>query len=60
MDGRAAIDQPVVHLLSPEEAQEVFKKHEPEIGVTMVPFSMMVYLEGEDRYIPDDEVKDPD
>ena len=44
----------------PYEAQEVFKKHESEIGVTMVPFSMMVYLEGEDRYIPDDEVKKGD
>ena len=44
----------------PYEAQEVFKKHESEIGVTMVPFSMMVYLEGEDRYVPDDEVKKTD
>jgi sulfate adenylyltransferase len=40
----------------PYEAQELFKKHEPEIGVTMVPFSMMVYLEDEDRYVPDTEV----
>ena len=44
----------------PYEAQEVFKKHESDIGVTMVPFSMMVYLEGEDRYVPDDEVKKAD
>jgi len=40
----------------PYEAQEVFKKHEADIGVTMVPFSMMVYLENEDRYVPDNEV----
>lgn len=40
----------------PYEAQELFKKHEQEIGVTMVPFSMMVYLENEDRYVPDNEV----
>jgi sulfate adenylyltransferase len=40
----------------PYEAQELFKKHEAEIGVTMVPFSMMVYLENEDRYVPDNEV----
>jgi sulfate adenylyltransferase len=26
------------------------------VGVTMVPFQMMVYLEGEDRYVPEDEV----
>ncbi len=40
----------------PYEAQEVFKKHEAEIGVTMVPFSMMVYLEEQDQYVPDNEV----
>jgi sulfate adenylyltransferase len=40
----------------PYEAQELFKKHEKEVGVTMVPFSMMVYLENEDRYVPDNEV----
>jgi len=44
----------------PYEAQEVFKKHEADIGVTMVPFNMMVYLEDEDRYVPDDEVKKGD
>jgi len=42
------------------EAQEVFKKHETDIGVTMVPFNMMVYLEGQDKYVPDDEVKNGD
>jgi len=40
----------------PYEAQEVFKKHEAEIGVTMVPFNMMVYLEDQDKYFPTDEV----
>ena len=40
----------------PYEAQEVFKKHQADIGVTMVPFNMMVYLEDEDKYFPDDEV----
>jgi sulfate adenylyltransferase len=40
----------------PYDAQELFKKHEADIGVTMVPFSMMVYLEAEDRYVPDNEV----
>ncbi|HEV2697804.1 MAG TPA: bifunctional sulfate adenylyltransferase/adenylylsulfate kinase, partial [Terriglobales bacterium] len=40
----------------PYEAQELFKKHEKDIGVTMVPFNMMVYLEKEDRYVPDNEV----
>jgi sulfate adenylyltransferase len=41
----------------PYQAQELFKKNEADIGVTMVPFNMMVYLEDEDRYIPDNEVK---
>jgi sulfate adenylyltransferase len=41
----------------PYDAQELFKKHEAEIGVTMVPFQMMVYLEDQDRYVPEDEVK---
>jgi sulfate adenylyltransferase len=41
----------------PYEAQEVFKKNEADIGVTMVPFNMMVYLEDQDRYVPDDQVK---
>jgi sulfate adenylyltransferase len=40
----------------PYEAQELFKKHEKEMGVTMVPFQMMVYLQNEDRYVPSDEV----
>jgi sulfate adenylyltransferase len=44
----------------PYEAQEVFKKNEADIGVTMVPFNMMVYLEDQDKYVPDDEVKNGD
>jgi sulfate adenylyltransferase len=40
----------------PYAAQELFKKHEKDIGVTMVPFNMMVYLEEADRYVPDNEV----
>jgi sulfate adenylyltransferase len=40
----------------PYEAQELFKKHETDIGVTMVPFNMMVYLEDQGYYVPDNEV----
>jgi sulfate adenylyltransferase len=40
----------------PYDAQELFKKHEAEMGVRMVPFQMMVYLQNEDRYVPADEV----
>jgi sulfate adenylyltransferase len=41
----------------PYEAQEQFRKHQDEIGITMVNFNMMVYLEDEQRYVPDNEVK---
>jgi len=40
----------------PYEAQEMLAEHQQELGVTMVPFQMMVYLQDEDRYIPEDEV----
>jgi sulfate adenylyltransferase len=40
----------------PYDAQELFKKYEADIGVTMVPFNMMVYLEDQDQYVPDNEV----
>ena len=40
----------------PYDAQQLFKQHEAEIGVRMVPFNMMVYLEAQDKYVPDNEV----
>ena len=40
----------------PYDAQQLFRKHESDIGVTMVPFNMMVYLEDQDKYVPDNEV----
>ena len=40
----------------PYEAQEVFKQYEEDLGVEMVPFQMMVYVEDEDTYYPIDEV----
>jgi sulfate adenylyltransferase len=42
----------------PYDAQQLFQKHEADIGVTMVPFNMMVYLENQDKYVPDNEVPD--
>jgi sulfate adenylyltransferase len=41
----------------PYDAQGLLRKHEAEINVAMVPFQMMVYLQDEDRYIPENEVK---
>ncbi len=40
----------------PYDAQELLHQHEAELGVTMVPFKMMVYVEASDSYAPVDEV----
>ena len=40
----------------PYDAQEMLREHEKEIGVSMVPFRMMVYVEEKDAYYPEDEV----
>lgn len=40
----------------PYDAQELLRQHEEELGVAMVPFKMMVYLEERDIYVPQDEV----
>jgi len=40
----------------PYDAQELLQKHEDELGVKMVPFRMMVYVEDLDAYYPEDEV----
>ncbi len=42
----------------PYEAQELMQEHEEELGVAMVPFKMMVYVEDQDRYLPVDEVQE--
>jgi len=44
----------------PYDAQELLRQHEGELGVTMVPFRMMVYVENRDRYLPVDEVEEGD
>lgn len=38
------------------EAQELLKEHEEELGVTMVPFRMLVYVKERDQYMPVDEI----
>ncbi|HEX9097376.1 MAG TPA: bifunctional sulfate adenylyltransferase/adenylylsulfate kinase [Candidatus Dormibacteraeota bacterium] len=42
----------------PYDAQQLIRRHEAELGVAMVPFSQMVYLEDRDEYLPDTEVPD--
>jgi sulfate adenylyltransferase len=41
---------------APYAAQELFRKYEDELGVQMVPFNHMVYVEDLDTYLPEDEV----
>lgn len=38
------------------EAQELFSRHEDELGVTMLPFRMLVYVKEKDQYLPVDEI----
>ena len=40
----------------PYDAQELLREHEAELGVTMVPFRQMLYVEDLDTYLPEDEV----
>ena len=42
----------------PYDAQELLQKHEAELGVAMVPFKLMVYVEEYDTYTPIDEVSE--
>ncbi|MCA9325834.1 bifunctional sulfate adenylyltransferase/adenylylsulfate kinase [Candidatus Saccharibacteria bacterium] len=40
----------------PYDAQELVEKHQKEIGISVVPFQMMVYVPSQDKYMPVDEV----
>ena len=40
----------------PYEAQELLQAHQDELGIRMVPFKMMVYVEDKDAYLPVDEL----
>ena len=40
----------------PYEAQELLNVHQDELGIHMVPFKMMVYVEDKDAYMPVDQV----
>jgi sulfate adenylyltransferase len=42
----------------PYDAQELFRQHEEELGIEMVPFRQLVYVETRDDYLPEDEVPD--
>jgi sulfate adenylyltransferase len=40
----------------PYDAQDLMRKHEADLGIAMVPFRMMVYVEDRAEYLPEDEV----
>lgn len=40
----------------PYDAQELVAEHQSELGIQMVPFQEMVYVEDRDAYMPDNEV----
>ena len=42
----------------PYDAQELLQTNEAELGVAMVPFKLMVYVEEQDTYTPIDEVSE--
>lgn len=51
--GKDSAGQP---FYGPYDAQEMVRKHEAELGVQMVPFREMLYVEELDKYVPEDEV----
>lgn len=40
----------------PYDAQDLLREHEKELGITMVPFKLMVYVNDRAEYLPADEV----
>ncbi|HKD65657.1 MAG TPA: bifunctional sulfate adenylyltransferase/adenylylsulfate kinase [Candidatus Binataceae bacterium] len=40
----------------PYDAQELLLKHQKEVGVGVVPFRMVVYIEELDSFVPEDEI----
>ena len=44
----------------PYDAQDLFRKHEAEMDISMVPFKMMVYVENKAEYVPADQTAPSD
>lgn len=42
------------------DAQELYREHEQELDIAMVPFRMMVYVENRAQYVPADETETDD
>ncbi len=43
-------------IYGPYDAQELMGRHQDELGITMVPFKLMVYAQDRGRYLPADEL----
>jgi sulfate adenylyltransferase len=41
----------------PYDAQDLVRKHQDELGISMVPFQEMVYVQERAQYVPADEIK---
>jgi len=48
------VDRNGEHFYEPYDAQELFKQHEEELDITMVPFKEMVYVENKAEFLPAD------
>jgi sulfate adenylyltransferase len=44
----------------PYDAQELFREHEKELDIAMVPFKNMVYVENRAEYVAEDEIRPGD
>lgn len=44
----------------PYDAQDLFREHQDEIGIEMIDFKHMVYVQERAQYEPNDEIKDKD
>ena len=62
----AVVERGVEHLavahgshatFGPYEAQDLYREHEEELGITMVPFKDMVYVENKAEHLPADQVE---
>ena len=52
--GKDASGQP---FYGPYDAQELVRQHQDELGIKMVPFQEMVYVQERAQYVPTDEIK---
>jgi ATP sulfurylase len=50
------VDSSGTPFYGPYDAQDLLREHTDELGVTMVPFRQMLYVENLDTYVPEDEV----